>query len=154
MPIIWRLIKSRHAATAFDGEGARKYGGRWNSPGVAVAYAADSSALAILEVLVHLQQTKVLPSYSLASADVPDEIVEALREATLPANWRESPVPPETQTVGDAWVNRGAAAVLRVPSAVLPSAANYVLNPAHADFSKIVVRPPEPFEFDPRLISL
>ena len=68
----WRLVKSRHARAAFDGEGARLYGGRWNSPGTRVAYASDSVALAALEVLAHLQSTAVLQAYSLATIRFPE----------------------------------------------------------------------------------
>jgi RES domain-containing protein len=148
---VWRLIKSRFAASAFDGEGARRYGSRWSSKGVAVAFAADSPALAVLEVLVHLQNTEVLQSFSLVSADVPEELIEPLAPRDLPDNWRDSPPPAEAQAVGDAWVATMRSAALRVPSVVLEQGHIYLLNPAHPDFRKIKVKPPVPFRFDQRL---
>jgi RES domain-containing protein len=148
---VWRLIKSRHASTAFDGEGARLFGARWNSPGVRVAYAADSAALAVLEVLVHLQNPRILESYSIVQAHVPEPLVATLPPAELPADWADSPVPPTTQSIGDSWVEIGSSAVLRVPSAVVQPASNYLLNPAHPGYTEITVSPPEPFDFDPRL---
>ncbi len=149
----WRLVKSRHARAAFDGEGARLYGGRWNSPGTRVAYASDSVALAALEVLAHLQSTAVLQAYSLATIRFPESVVEAVDPATLPADWRRFPSPPANQAVGDAWVAEGRSLVLRVPSAIVPSASNYLINPAHPRFTVAVVEKPEVFAFDPRLLK-
>lgn len=149
----WRLVKSRHAAAAFDGEGARLHGGRWNSPGTRVAYASDSIALAALEVLAHLQSTAVLQAYSLVSLSFPDESVELLPTSSLPARWRRFPSPPENQAIGDQWVTGGRSLILRVPSAIIPSAANYLINPARPEFSRVVIARPERFAFDPRLLS-
>ena len=149
----WRLVKSRHARAAFDGEGARLYGGRWNSPGTRVAYASDSVALAALEVLAHLQSTAVLQSYSLATIRFPESVVETLDPASLPLAWRRFPSPPENQAIGDTWVAEGRSLVLRVPSAIVPSASNYLINPAHAGFIAAVIDTPERFAFDPRLLK-
>lgn len=149
----WRLIKSRHAAAAFDGEGARLHGGRWNSPGTRVAYASDSIALAALEVLAHLQSTAVLQAYSVVSLSFPDESVELLTTSLLPARWRRFPSPPENQAIGDQWVAQGRSLILRVPSAIIPSAANFLINPSHPEFAKVVIGRPERFAFDRRLLS-
>ncbi len=149
----WRLVKSRHAATAFDGEGARLFGGRWNSPGTRVAYASDSTALAALEVLTHLQSTAVLQHYFLATIHFPERLVETLDMSTLPDSWRSFPSPPENHAIGDRWVAEGRSLVLRVPSAIIPSAGNYLINPEHAQFKLAVIDPPEPFAFDPRLLQ-
>ncbi len=149
----WRLVKFRHAAGAFDGEGARLYGGRWNSPGTRVAYASDSIALAVLEVLAHLQSTAVLQSYSLAPLSFPEECLEVLETTGLPVRWRRFPSPPENHAIGDRWVAEGRSLVLRVPSAIIPAAANFLINPSHPDFGKVVVGRPERFAFDPRLLK-
>jgi RES domain-containing protein len=141
---VWRLLKSRHAASAFDGEGARLYGARWNSPGVRVAYAADSPALAVLEVLVHLQNPRILESYSIVRAEIPDELVASLSPADLPPDWADSPVPPSTQSIGDSWIRVGGSAVLRVPSTVVRAAYNHLLNPDHPNYARIGVSSPEP----------
>jgi RES domain-containing protein len=148
---VWRLVKARYAATAFDGEGARLYGGRWNSPGVRVVYGSGSAALAALEVLVHLNASQLLPAYALVSADVPDALVEVLPAAALPQNWRDSPPPAETAAIGDAWVAGAGAAALAVPSAVIEAERNYLLNPAHPGFARVAIAAPERFAFDPRL---
>ncbi len=148
-----RLVKARYAAAAFDGEGARLNGGRWNSAGTRVAYVSDSLALAMLEVLVHLRAPAVLASYSVASVQFPETLVEDLDVAGLPRHWRRYPAPAETRAVGDQWVKRLRSAVLSVPSALVPSARNFLLNPAHPAFTKIIIERPEPFEWDPRIVG-
>lgn len=149
----WRLVKSRYASTAFDGEGARLHGGRWNSPGIVVAYASDSRALAVLEVLVHLQRSDILGSYSLASLHFAEELMGEMETSTLPAGWRRFPPSPEAQALGDRWVTEQRSAVLRVPSAIVPAEHNFLVNPAHREFAQVVVEPPEPFELDVRLLG-
>lgn len=147
----WRIVKARHADTAFDGEGARRYGGRWNSPGTALVYTASSRALAALELLVHLPSPALLGAFVCRRVDFKDTPVSCLDAAELPPDWRAEPVPASTQALGDAWARAGNAVVLQVPSAVVPAEANYLFNPAHPDFSKLVLGPAEPFAFDPRL---
>lgn len=154
MPTSWRIVKARHAATAFDGEGARLEGGRWNSPGSPMVYTAGSAALAALEMLVHLGRAATLPAYVLIACSFDEALVTRANRATLPANWRSYPAPPELQQLGDAWLRRGTSAVLEVPSAVIPTEPNYLLNPQHADFPSIARTAPQPFEFDLRLLSL
>jgi RES domain-containing protein len=149
----WRLVKSRYAATAFDGEGARLFGGRWNSPGTRVAYASDSAALAALEVLTHLQSISVLQQYFVATIQFPERLVETLDLSMLPDSWRSFPSPSENHVIGDRWVAEGRSLVLRVPSAIIPSAGNYLINPEHLQFESAVVGRPEPFAFDARLLG-
>lgn len=149
--LVWRLLKTRYAAKAFDGEGARIYGGRWNSTGVAAAYASDSASLAVLEVLVHLRPASVLSSYSLVSASIPDELIESVDEKSLPKGWNAFPIPAEVQAFGDAWLEGRRAVALRLPNVLVPQGSNFLLNPAHPGFESVVVGPALPFSFDSRL---
>ena len=153
MPTAWRLVKTRWAASAFDGEGERRHGARWNSAGTRVAYAAETASLAILETLVHLQTSSVLSSYSLIAIEMPARVIEELNRARLPDDWKRSPPPPDVQAIGDAWVRVGSAAVLRVPIVIVDSESIYLVNPAHRDFARLTVRPPRPFGLDPRLLA-
>ena len=148
-----RIIKGRFAAEAFSGEGARLYGGRWNSPGIAMVYTAGSVSLATLELLVHLDNTLVLPSFSICPVDFDDSLVELLDPATLPSDWSQSPPPTSLRTIGDDWISRGSSVVLRVPSAVIENENNYLINPAHTDFKKLVLGSREAFKLDPRLTT-
>lgn len=146
-----RLISPRYVDGAFDGEGARLYGGRWNSKGISMVYAASSFALAALEMLVHLGDTNLLEGlfvYITASFDEKDVIT--LDPALLPKNWRDDVR--ITRTVGDEWVTNRASLVFKVPSVVIPAESNYLINPTHPDAGKLRLTAPQPFQFDPRLI--
>jgi RES domain-containing protein len=148
-----RIVKAKYASSAFDGEGARINGGRWNSPGNAVVYTASSAALAALEMLVHLGKATVLSSYVLATCRFDEKVVVRLDLATLPGNWRSYPAPPELQRVGDEWLKRATSAVLEVPSVIIDTESNYLLNPTHPDFARVTIAAPRPFEFDLRLMA-
>jgi RES domain-containing protein len=145
----WRIVKAKHAATAFSGEGARLYGGRWNSAGVSLVYTSSTQALATLESLVHLNPP-VIFTYAAISFEFEAELVEKV--TALPPGWALSPAPPSTRTMGDLWAKEARSAVLELPSAIIPGESNYLLNPAHPDFKKIVIGKPVPFSFDPRLL--
>jgi RES domain-containing protein len=118
-----------------------------------VAYASDSIALAALEVLAHLQSTAVLQAYSLVSLRFSEQSVEVLEPGALPARWRRFPSPPENQAIGDRWVAEGRSLILRVPSAIVPAASNFLINPSHPEFKKVVIGRPERFAFDTRLFK-
>ena len=147
----WRIVKSRYASTAFDGEGARLYGGRWNSPGTRMVYTSSTISLAVLEVLVHLQEASLLSSYSLLSVSFDDAFVERLDRSMLPDGWRIYPPPSDLQRIGDDWVRSQRSVALEVPSVIVERESNYLLNPAHPDFSSVVIGEPESFTFDERL---
>ncbi len=149
----WRIAKTRYAGAAFDGEGARLYGGRWSSAGLRVAYASQSVALATLEVLAGIGKMSLLPSYSLISAQFEESELEVLPITSLPANWRAYPAPPELQAIGDKWVAENRSLVLQVPSAIIETEANFLLNSMHTSFASVKISGPLPFELDPRLVA-
>jgi RES domain-containing protein len=148
----WRIVKARRAASAFTGEGARIEGGRWNPPGTAMVYTAQSAALATLEMLVHLR-AGATPAYVLIPCQFDGRLVERLDRRRLPADWRSYPAPPELQSIGDAWIKSQASAVLEVPSAIIASESNYLLNPRHPGFRTVRMGQPEPFPLDLRLLT-
>lgn len=149
---VWRLVAERHAASAFDGEGARLYGGRWNHPGIPMVYASATLSLAALELLVHLEAEDTPEDRVAIAAEIPSGLeLEEAPIATLPANWRRYPAPEALKELGTAWAQSGRTAVLRIPSAVIPAEPNYLLNPRHPDMARITISQPEPFAFDRRL---
>ena len=152
MPEAWRIVKEKHAATAFTGDGAAKTGGRWNSRGVPVVYASGSKSLAALETLVHLHPP-VPFKYVVFRIQFDDAVIEKVPLNRLPADWRVEPPPPSTKAIGDAWVREVRSAVLALPSVIVPGELNYLLNPAHPACKKISIGKPERFAFDPRLIT-
>ena len=147
---VWRLCKRRHAA--FDGEGARLAGGRWNRAGTAVVYTSEALSLAALELLVH-GDPGLLPADLVAiAAELPEGIApERVDSGSLPKNWRRYPAPDALGQIGTDWARRLSSVALSVPSVLVPRERNVLLNPAHADFRAIRVGKPEPFSFDPRL---
>lgn len=154
MPRAWRIVKAKYQATAFDGEGARVAGGRWNSPGTSVVYVSDSAALATLEQLVHLNDPLLLPSFVLISCDFDESLVVRVEDiATLPANWSSYPAPSALQAIGDKWARDGTSAVLSVPSAVIAIERNFVLNPGHRAFAAVTIGTARRFDLDLRLIK-
>lgn len=148
---VWRLCRRRYAAESFSGEGSRLFGGRWSEVGTTVAYSSESRSLATLEVLANARDAAALFAlpWSMIGAEIPLELIE--RPARVPSNWRDMPYPPETQRFGTTWVREARSAALRVPSTVVLGEFNYLLNPAHPDFARITLHPPEPFDFDARL---
>ena len=139
--------------TAFDGEGARLYGGRWNSAGRRVVYTSETQALAALEMLVHLQASRLLLAYSVIRVRFTRDLVESVAQSSLPENWRSYPPPAALRVLGDDWIEGEGSPVLRVPSAVVRDEHNFLINPAHPLFSQLEVGEPEPFVFDARLLE-
>lgn len=149
----WRLVKSRFVEHAFDGEGARLYGGRWNSPGAPVIYLSATTSLAVLEVFANIQRSDLLASYENLSCTFDESLLTRIEARDLPANWRQSPAPAALQELGDEWLRRGRSVALRVPSSIIEHEYNYLLNPLHTDFKRVKRSPPEPFAIDLRLIK-
>jgi RES domain-containing protein len=149
----WRIYKPAHAATAFTGEGARRFGGRLNSKGVAVVYTASSISLASLEMLVHLQAADVLAAYVVRNVTFDRALVKTLGVKDLPRNWRDSPPPPQMQQIGDDWTASMTSAVLEVPSVITETESNFLLNPGHPDFKHIKLGVERTYRFDPRLLK-
>lgn len=149
----WRIVKRKLVAEAFTGEGARVYGGRWNSPGTRIVYTSQSQALAALEILVHLESEEVLEHYVMIEVCFDPVLITKTENFKLPVDWQAGPAPLSLQSIGDGWVAASVLAVLQVPSAVIPDESNFLLNPAHPEFSKLTIGKPSPFPFDPRLIA-
>ncbi len=148
----YRLIKRKWKDTAFDGIGAKRYGGRWNSKGKSCVYVAGSEPLAVLEAMVHLEDYSLLQQYVMFQIQMPKNAMLTLPANELPENWRELPAPAETAEIGDNWLDEGISLALAVPSAILPRENNFLLNPSHPDFEAAVATAQlVDFEADPRL---
>ena len=148
----WRITKSAYADRAFDGEGARLHGGRWNSPGTRVVYTAQTESLAVLELLVHLQESALLASYCSIPVRFNDALVEVVDPKALSAGWRDHPSPLALQEFGDQWAAERRSVVLQVPSAIVPSELLYIMNADHPDFGSVSIGAPRAFELDRRLV--
>jgi RES domain-containing protein len=147
---VWRICSRRHQR--FDGEGARRYGGRWNHAGSLVVYASGSLSLAALELFVHVDIDTAPADLVAIPVDVPDALsVETIKIASLPKDWRRYPAPEALKNIGTAWAAKASTAILAVPSALIPEERNYLLNPKHRDFKRLRIHKPIPFRFDPRM---
>ncbi|MBP6733553.1 MAG: RES family NAD+ phosphorylase [Chromatiaceae bacterium] len=151
----FRLVDEDYLEAAFSGEGARLYGGRWNSPGVAVVYTAQSLSLAQLELLVHLEAEAVLRGHwRYFAVDVAPRVIIACESwIDLPPDWAAWPAPTATQAIGDRWIAESVSVALSVPSAVTPGERNLLLNSAHPEYAAVLVTAPEPLRLDQRLIK-
>jgi RES domain-containing protein len=147
---LWRLTRAAHAAAPLSGQGAAMAGGRWNSPGVRIAYLSTSRPLAVLEMLVHVTRDTVPPEMILLPVELPDRWIA--RTETLPPDWASLPFSAGARALGDAWVREARSLALVVPSVVLPAERNVLLNPSHPQMRRVRTLPPEPFAFDRRLL--
>lgn len=151
MVVVWRLLTARFAQSAFSGEGARLYGGRWNRQGMPMVYTAESQSLAMLEMLV--QDEPLRARYVMVSATLPKNLkIERVTPNQLPADWRDLAAREQLQAIGTDWARRRSSPVLAVPSVVIPTETNYLLNPLHSAFGRIEIGKPEKFVTDLRLI--
>ncbi|HEX5724603.1 MAG TPA: RES family NAD+ phosphorylase [Longimicrobiaceae bacterium] len=149
---VWRIARSIYPA--LDGEGARRHGARWTSPGIAAVYTAESLALAVVELLVHTDPDLVPRDLAAYEIGVPDTLpVQRVSPKELPGDWREIPGHPACRLLGDAWAAVGEIPLLAVPSAVVPEETNYLLNPEHPQAAQVRVVSSRPFTFDPRLLG-
>jgi RES domain-containing protein len=147
---LWRI--SNHLSLA--GDGGLRTPGRWHTRGHRVAYCAQSPAAALLEILVHFEiDIQELPvRYRLLKIEAPDDVqVQRVSLDQLPTDW---PAKTElTRALGDGWLTKGSAALLSVPSAIVPETFNVLLNPAHQDAERIVIVQTGEHAIDPRLLK-
>lgn len=151
---VWRIVPKRRYSQAFTGEGARLYGGRWNPPGIRVVYSSATLSLAALEYFVHVSKETRPDDLVSISLEIQKNVrMEHISESKLPSNWRSYPAMDELKEIGRKWIKNGATAILTVPSAVIPQELNYLINPDHADFKKMKVGKPVPFNLDERMFT-
>lgn len=147
---VWRLVTARFVDTAFSGEGARRYGGRWNKKGVPLVYTSCSQSLAMLEMLV--QDEPLRARYVMIPVEIPTGTkIDRISLDQLPTDWRDRAALEQLRTIGSDWAIQLSSAVLEVPSAVVPAEANYLLNSKHPDFAEISIGEPQELVTDLRL---
>ena len=148
----YRIVAPKWSHDALSGEGARKFGGRWNSPGRPMVYLGGSRALTALEMLVHLPSplSRAKP-YHIIEVQIPEHLIAHYPLNLLPNGWRNSPPTQSTYIIGDDWLHAGGQLALRVPSTLIPEESNILLNPLHHDFSQVTQSEASNFSFDTRL---
>lgn len=149
--IVYRITLAKWAGTlTASGRAAR-----WNSHGNFLVYTAGTRSLACLENVVHRVSIGPDEQFKVTLIKIPDSLtIDDIRIGDLPSDWKEYTSYSACQELGDQWIKNATNAVLRVPSAIINEEYNYLLNPLHADFSKIKVDSLESFSFDDRLINI
>lgn len=143
----FRIADGRYSPES--GEGARLYGGRWNSAGRPVIYACETYSGAMLEKLVHTNSR--IPRHQVCvTYEAPDSLAVRTIEPEHVPDW-DLPDMIASRAAGDAWLAALESAVLRVPSVVFGGERNVLLNPAHRDFRRIRIASMEPVRWDERL---
>ncbi len=151
--IVYRLSKQQYASD-LSGSGARIAGGRWNSPGTALLYTAESRALCTVEIAVHSGLGLLPTDYYLITLSIPDDLpMTVIDPSGLDPAWKSFPYMPFTQTMGDRFVRENRFLLLKAPSAVVQGDFNYLINPAHADAPVVTILNIEPFGFDLRIFG-
>jgi RES domain-containing protein len=147
----WRIVKEKHAATAFSGEGARIFEGRWNSADVRMVYCSENLALAALEILAHTSPVTMRDKFRAFRVSWDDAIMVVVDLKNLPKAWSAQPPTAASKKIGDEWIKSGQSAVLALPSVLVPLEKTFLLNPKHPDFRKIKIKDAGNFVLDPRL---
>lgn len=150
---VFRLARKKYPIE-LSGKGASIAGARWNSKGTEIIYTAESRALAMAEVAVHLSLATLPSDFVMITIEIPNDIaMETIKIADLEPNWRVFPSIFSTQLLGDDFVRRNEACVLKVPSAVVKGDFNFLINQHHVDFKKIKIIEQADFPFDKRIFT-
>lgn len=148
--IVYRIGLNKYIDD-LSGEGARLYGGRWNHKGDSMLYTAQSSSLAMLELLVHTEAKFLTSSYFLLQIKLDDNLaITQIKEKQLPEDWQGYPAPFQLQEIGSRWILEAKTPLLRVPSAVNPMEHNVLINPRLVKPKQIQILNKKPISIDQR----
>ncbi len=147
--IVFRITKSKRASD-ISGYGSALYPGRWNKKGTPVLYTGESKEIALLESIVHIPPI-LTPDLDILTIEIPDDSVLQLTVADLPSNWHQFPAPTILSEIGQKWIDEARSLALKVPSSIIHSANNIVLNCKHKDYNAVKVLSQKKFYFDLRL---
>lgn len=152
--IVFRLSRRRYS-TELSGKGAAIYGARWNSRGVELIYTAESRALALAEIFVHLSLAMLPDDLVMVSINIPESVSIRLPDKiSMPDGWSDFPYSYGTQEIGNRFVNERKFCVFKVPSSVVKGDFNYLINPLHPDFVKIRIIDISDFIIDRRMFDI
>ncbi|WP_143959720.1 RES family NAD+ phosphorylase [Litoribacter populi] len=147
--LVFRLASTKYSRD-FSGTGSSLFGGRWNKKGSPVLYTGESREIALLETLVNIP-SMVLPEMDMITLQIPSNSVMELKIPDLPPNWRDYPAPSILVEIAEEWILSKESLALKVPSAILESSHNYIINCAHRLHQKIRIKEVKAFKFDTRL---
>lgn len=147
--LVYRITGKKHAED-LTGKGAAIYGGRWNKKGSPVLYTGENKEIALLETIVHTP-VLLIPELDIITIEIPDDSITKIEISQLPSNWKVYPAPTVLSEIGERWISESKTIALRVPSCIIHSSHNYILNCKHPDYLRVMVVERVHFEFDSRL---
>ncbi|TXE13301.1 RES family NAD+ phosphorylase [Algoriphagus aquimarinus] len=148
---VYRIAGKKHASNIY-GSGAAMFGGRWNKKGSPVLYTGESKELALLEIIVHTPPA-IVPALDILTLEIPDDSIYEIEIKDLPDNWTNYPAPSILAEIAEEWINSNRSIALKVPSSVIHSSRNYILNCRHPEYHRVKVIEQVEFRFDQRLIK-
>lgn len=147
---VYRIAKRRHAQD-ISGTGSALFPGRWNVKGTPVLYTGENPEIALLEAIVHVPPL-LIPTFDLLTLEIPDSILR-WTAGDLPSNWSQYPAPTILSEMGQQWIREGETLALQVPSCIVQTAHNFILNCRHPQYSEVKILDQKKFDLDPRLIK-
>jgi RES domain-containing protein len=147
--IVYRIAGKKHSSD-LTGTGAAMFGGRWNKKGSPVLYTGSNKEIALLETIVHAPPMLV-PKLDILTLEIPDDSITIIKIGDLPKNWKVYPAPTILSDIGERWIREGKTIALRVPSCIIHSSYNYILNCRHSEYFMVKLIESRNFEFDSRL---
>lgn len=147
--LVYRITGKKYAGD-LTGNGAAMFGGRWNKKGSPVLYTGENKEIALLETTVHTPSS-LIPALEILTLEIPDDSITTLEITSLPKNWAVYPAPVVLSEIGEKWIKEGITIALRVPSCIIHSSHNYILNCRHPEYSRVRLIDQINFKFDSRL---
>lgn len=147
--LVFRITPEKNAHD-LSGTGAAIYGGRWNKKGTPVLYTGENREIALLETIVHIPPL-LIPDLVILTLEIPDDSITEIGFKELPTNWSAYPAPTILSEIAQEWVRKGITIALKVPSCIIYSSYNYILNCSHANYDKVILIEKKNFHFDTRL---
>jgi RES domain-containing protein len=148
---VYRITSKKYAGD-LSGSGAATHGGRWNKKGTPVLYTGESKEIALLEVIVNTPPM-LIPSFDILTLEIPDHSITIMQASQLPKNWYKYPAPAILAEIAEKWAVGNQSIALKVPSCIIHSAFNYILNCRHPDYKEVKILEQRDFYFDFRLIK-
>ena len=151
--LVFRIARKRYIRD-LTGQGAKRYGGRWNPKGLAVIYTSETRALAMVEYLVHVSWPQIPTDLQISTLQIPEDLnPEVISSKQLPKNWKAYPPPEKLAHLGAQWIRANKGLLLQVPSAVVDRESNILINPAHPDMARVKIGEVQDLRIDRRLVD-
>ncbi len=149
--IVYRISGKKYAHD-LSGTGAATYGGRWNKKGTPVLYTGESKEIALLKTIVPTPPM-IVPDLAILTLEIPDNSISGIEIKDLPNNWADFPAPVILSEIAELWVSSQKSIALKVPSCLIHSAHNYILNCRHPEYNRVKVLENKDFHFDARFMT-